>query len=118
MVVKKLSYSFQLPTMVSIGTLCTPLSNKIISFCKNHSCITTSEQLSNYQLLLPSPGVSAQSCLSMFTPAIVFPNSRKHEGRIANEICHFINSDQLMNDDNVELLSLALTKLNLLDIHK
>ena len=103
LVVKKLSYSFQLPTMVSIGTLCTPLSNKSICFCENHSCLTTPHQLSNHQLPLPSPDVSAQSCQSISTPTLMSPNSRKHKSRIANEICDFINSYQLMDDDNVEV---------------
>ena len=109
MVVKKLSYSFQLPRMVSIGTLCTPLSNKSIHFRKNHSCLTTPDQLSNHQLPLPSPDVSARSCQLMSTPALMSPNSRKSKSRIANEICdYFIKSYQLMDDDNVEVLSLAL----------
>ena len=84
LVVKKLSYSFQLPTMVSIETLCTPLSNKSIHFRKNHSCLTTLDQPSNHQLPLPSPDVSAQLCQSVSTPALVSPNSRKCKSRIAN----------------------------------
>ena len=115
MVVKTLSYSFQLQTMVSIGTLCTPLSNKGIRFCKNHSCLTTPDHPSNHQLPLPFSDVSAQSYQSMFTPALMSPKSRKRKSRIANEICDFINLYQLMDDDNVEVLSLALKKLNLLD---
>ena len=51
----------------------------------------------------------------MSTPALMSPNSRKRKSRIANKICDFINSYQLMDDDNVEVLSLALKKLNLLD---
>ena len=100
--------------MVSIGTLCTPLSNKSICFHKNHSCLKNPDQPSNHQLPLSSP-VSAQSCQSMSTPALMPPNSRKRKSRIANEICDFINLYQLMDDDNVEILSLALKKLNLLD---
>lgn len=48
-------------------------------------------------------------------PALMSPNSRKHKGRLANEIYDFINLHQLMDDDDAEVLSLALTKLNLLD---
>lgn len=46
-------------------------------------------------------------------PALMSPNSRKHKGRLANEIYDFINLHQLMDDDDAEVLSLALTKLNL-----
>ena len=104
--------------MVSIGTLCTPLSNKSICFCENHSCLTTPHQLSNHQLPLPSPDVSAQSCQSMSTPALMSPNSRKCKSRIANEICDFINLFQLIDDDNAEVLSLALKLLDRLTFIK
>lgn len=46
-------------------------------------------------------------------PALMYPNSRKYKGRLANEIYDFINLHQLMDDDDAEVLSLALTKLNL-----
>ena len=40
-------------------------------------------------------------------------NSRKRKSRTASEIHDFINLCQLMDDDNVEVLSLALKKINL-----
>lgn len=106
---KKLSYLFQLPTMVSIVKLCTPITNKSICFHKNHSCFNILDQLSNDHLPLPSPDVSTQSCQSIFTPALMSPKHR----RIANEICDFINLYQLMEEDNIAVLSLILEKLNL-----
>ena len=80
---------------------------------ENHSCLTTPDQYSNCQLPLPSPDMLVQSCQSMSTPALMSQNSRKY--RTATEICDFKNSYQLMDDDNVKVLSLALKKLNLFD---
>lgn len=90
--------------MVSIWSFCTPLFNKSV-----HNPWPTFKSSVTFAI---SWCVSPVLPVNVH-PALMSPNSRKHKGRLANEIYDFINLHQLMDDDDAEVLSLALTKLNL-----
>ena len=121
--------------MVSVGSLKTPISNKSIRFRRNESYESTprNESYNSTPSVIATPDFSISSTppkLTQLSPAIpelsetpsqqltssiMSPNSRKRKSRIAYEVFDFIKAYQLNDNDNIEVMTLALKKLNLLD---